>query len=223
MVQRLHRLAQIQVHTVAIQVQASWSPWTDSHQHRAVAFACHRREALATSSPMAPKPVGLRARLVESSDSEVEAEAEWDLVSPARDMRKALMGWRRMTLRLVFLVETAIRERVGRHWFRGGQLAQSETVAAVPAVPAVRVPRRPRLAQYPSNRAMCYHLKLGLWRCPACGSTWERVPDPMSPTAGTALTAAQNSTALMPIGLGHAQDPPAPIEVDRSSGAEDGR
>ena len=58
---------------------------------------------------------------------------------------------------------------------------------------------------------------------PACGSTWERVPDPMSPTAGTALTAAQNSTALMPIGLGHAQDPPAPIEVDRSSGAEDGR
>ena len=119
---------------------------------------------------MAPKKTRLRAQLAESSGSEPEA---WTVVN---FLHRVLAGWRRMVLRLAFLVGTATLDRVGRHWNRTAlesdqpqQAAQLGNAAAAPAAKAARKPRRddltgvgapvaPTATAYPANRTTCTHL-----------------------------------------------------------------
>ena len=109
----------------------------------------------------------LRSRLAESSEEDLEVP-----VNPEKKARRLLHHWKRLTGKVIFLITTATRSAVERHWEQQGSTKDQppQEVLTQPLPQAKGKARRrsdltgigepipPKSKQYPISRATCQHV-----------------------------------------------------------------
>ena len=127
-----------------------------------------RSAAPASPARTVPKATTLRSRLAESSEDDLEVP-----VNLEKKARRLVHHWKRLTGKVIFMIATATRSAVEKHWEQRGLMKDQTPQEALATQPlplasgktrrrddltGIGAPIPPTQKAYPISRAVCQHV-----------------------------------------------------------------